>query len=78
MNTISSPRTVLINRKQLLKIIPLSDRTIFEMEKRGEFPHRFALTSRAVAWDLQEVEAWVVQQKNAGRQCSIPQFSRLV
>lgn len=44
------------------------------MEKRGEFPRRFAITPRAVAWDLQEVEAWMEQQKSAGRQCLVPQL----
>lgn len=28
----------LINRKKLLAMIPLSERTIFNMEQRGEFP----------------------------------------
>lgn len=64
----------LINRKHLLNIVPLSARTILDMEKCGKFPRRFALTARAVAWDLQEVEEWMEQQKNAGRQCSVPQL----
>jgi prophage regulatory protein len=37
----------------------LADSTIFEMEQRGEFPRRFALSSRCVVWDLAEVEAWI-------------------
>ncbi|MGL5837513.1 MAG: helix-turn-helix transcriptional regulator [Sphingorhabdus sp.] len=32
--------------------MPLPDSTIFEMEKRGEFPHRFNLSPRCVVWDL--------------------------
>lgn len=56
----------LINRKRLLSIIPLSERTILDMEKRGEFPRRFAITPRMVAWDLQEVEAWMDKCKAAG------------
>ena len=40
---------ILINRKKLLSMIPLSYRTIFNMEQRGEFPRRIALTSRDVA-----------------------------
>ncbi|WP_409219087.1 helix-turn-helix transcriptional regulator, partial [Escherichia coli] len=28
----------LINRKTLLSMIPLSDRTIYNLEQRGEFP----------------------------------------
>lgn len=53
------PGKSLINRKQLLKIVPLSERTIFNMEKSLEFPRRFAITPRMVAWDLHEVEAWM-------------------
>ncbi len=56
----------LINRKKLLAMIPLSDRTIFNLEQRGEFPRRIALTSRNVAWDLAEVEEWIEARKTAG------------
>lgn len=50
---------VLINRKMLLAMIPLSERTIYNLEQRGDFPRRIALTSRNVAWDLAEVEKWI-------------------
>ena len=66
------PGRVLINRKQLLKIIPLCDRTIYNMEKRGEFPKRFTITSRVVAWDLREVEDWIEARKSAGGQAAMP------
>ena len=56
----------LINRKKLLAMIPLSERTIYNMEQRGEFPHRIALTSRNVAWDLAEVEQWIEARKSSG------------
>ena len=56
----------LINKKKLLSMIPLSDRAILDMEKRGEFPRRIALTSRNVAWDLDEVLAWIEERKQAG------------
>ena len=72
-NDVSNPPIrALINRKQLLKIVPLSDRTIFDMEKRGEFPRRFALTSRNVAWDLTEIEAWIEDRKASGVQAMRP------
>ncbi|TPI18268.1 MULTISPECIES: AlpA family phage regulatory protein [unclassified Mesorhizobium] len=48
-----------IRRRELREIVPLADSTIYEMEKRGEFPRRFALTPRCVVWDLAEVEAWL-------------------
>ena len=55
----SMTNKMLINRRTLLKMIPLSDRTIYNLEQRGEFPKRIVLTSRSVAWDLAEVENWI-------------------
>lgn len=62
----------LINRKVLLEMIPLSSRTIYNLEKRGEFPRRIALTSRNVAWDLSEVEQWIEERKSSGIQATQP------
>lgn len=55
-----------IRRGQLKQIVPLADTTIYEMERRGEFPRRFALTRRCVVWDLAEVEAWLAARKRDG------------
>lgn len=52
-----------IRKKQLKEMVPLADSTIFEMEKRGEFPRRYALTPRTAVWDLAEVEAWLAARK---------------
>ncbi|WGC23767.1 helix-turn-helix transcriptional regulator [Enterobacter ludwigii] len=57
--------STLINRKTLLKMIPLSARTIYNLEQRGKFPRRIALTSRNVAWQLSEVEQWIADRKSA-------------
>lgn len=65
---------ILIDRKKLLEIIPLSDRTIFNLEQRKEFPRRIALTSRCVAWDLEEVEEWIETRKASGGQAMRPGF----
>jgi prophage regulatory protein len=65
----------LINRKKLLAMIPLSERTIFNMEQRGEFPRRIALTSRNVAWDLTEVEEWIEARKSSGNHATRPGFT---
>jgi prophage regulatory protein len=54
-----------VRRRQLRQIVPLSDTTIYEMEQRGEFPRRFALTRRCVVWDLGEVEAWLAARLRA-------------
>ncbi|MBK5915714.1 helix-turn-helix transcriptional regulator [Rhodocyclus purpureus] len=69
---LKSPGLVLINRKQLLSMVPLSDRTIYNLEKRGDFPTRIALTSRNVAWNLGEVKAWIEDRKARGSQAARP------
>ncbi|CUR81622.1 putative transcriptional regulator [Achromobacter xylosoxidans] len=56
-----------IRRQELRQIVPLAETTIYEMERRGEFPRRFNLTPRCVVWDLAEVEAWIEQRKQASR-----------
>ncbi len=69
MRTISESTSLtsaqaLIDRKQLLKLVPLSDRTIFNLEKRGEFPQRMAITPRRVAWYLNEVTEWMEKRRH--------------
>jgi signal transduction histidine kinase len=54
-----------IRRHQLREMVPLADSTIYEMEQRGEFPRRFALSPRCVVWDLSEVEAWLALRRSA-------------
>jgi len=46
-------------RKTLLQKIPLSDVTIWRMEKLGTFPARRQLSPGRVAWAAQEVDAWI-------------------
>lgn len=65
---VTKPRQVskrTIRRGELRQIVPLSDTTIYEMEQRGEFPHRFYLTPRCVVWDLAEVEGWIDERRRA-------------
>lgn len=64
--------TTLINKRTLLAMIPLSEKGIYNLEKRGEFPRRIALTSRNVAWDLAEVEAWIADRKAHGQPAKMP------
>jgi len=58
-----APQTHPIRRRELHQIVPLSDTTIYELERQGRFPRRFNLTNRCVAWDLFEVEAWIEQRR---------------
>lgn len=54
-----------IRRTELRQLVPLADTTIYDMERRGEFPRRFNLTARCVVWDLAEVEAWIAARRQA-------------
>lgn len=53
-----------VRRQQLREMVPLADSTIYEMEQRGEFPRRFALSPRCVVWDLAEVQAWLAARRS--------------
>ncbi|MCY1528879.1 Prophage CP4-57 regulatory protein (AlpA) [compost metagenome] len=64
---VSLPFRRTIRRHELRQIVPLAETTIYEMERRGEFPRRFHLTPRCVVWDLAEVEAWVEERKQTPR-----------
>jgi prophage regulatory protein len=54
------------------QIVPLAETTIYEMERRGDFPRRFNLTPRCVVWDLEEVEAWIEERKRESRSGKAP------
>lgn len=56
-----------IRREELLEIVQLSESTIYHLEKSGRFPKRFALTSRCVAWDYDEVIAWLQAKKDEAK-----------
>ncbi|WP_082613722.1 helix-turn-helix transcriptional regulator [Bosea sp. Root483D1] len=62
--TVNTQLTKTIRRKELREMVPLADSTIYEMEQRGEFPRRFALTPRCVVWDLGEVQAWLAARRS--------------
>ncbi len=70
----SMTNKMLINRRTLLKMIPLSDRTIYNLEQRGEFPKRIVLTSRSVAWDLAEIENWIEEKRRSALKAARPGF----
>lgn len=55
-----------IRRSELRQIVPLADSTIYELERRGDFPQRFFLTARCVVWDVAEVEAWLRSRRQPG------------
>lgn len=60
---IANNRTV--RRPELRKLVPLSDTTIYELERRGEFPKRFYLTPKCVVWPLKDVLDWIEERRRA-------------
>jgi prophage regulatory protein len=54
-----------IRRAELRRLVPVGDTTIYEMERRGEFPRRFFITPRCVVWDLGEVMAWIEERRRS-------------
>ena len=70
-----------IRRNELRQIVPLADSTIYELERRGDFPQRFFLTARCVVWDLAEVEAWLRSRRQPGttelvKKAPVPDFRK--
>ena len=52
-------------RKTLQQKIPLSDVTIWRMEKLGQFPKRRHISPGRVAWLASEVDAWIESRQQA-------------
>jgi predicted DNA-binding transcriptional regulator AlpA len=48
----------LINRRQLRKLVPVSDMTIWRWEKAGRFPRHVSINGRNY-WRLAEILAWL-------------------
>lgn len=60
-----------IRRSELRRLVPLGDTTIYQLERRGEFPRRFFLSARCVVWDLAEVEDWIEGRRRASDAAAI-------
>ncbi len=53
----------IIRKKELLKIVGLSDPTIWRMEGAGTFPKRIKLGGNSVGWNESEIIGWQEQKK---------------
>jgi prophage regulatory protein len=49
----------IIRKKELRKIIGLSDPSIYRLEKDGQFPRRLQLGGNSVGWLSTEVQEWI-------------------
>ncbi len=55
----------LILRPERKRLVPLSDTTVWRMERRGEFPRRIAISVKRVAWRRREIETWLAAREAA-------------
>ncbi len=55
-----------MKRQEVVAATGLCYTSIYNKEKRGEFPARRKLSARSVGWIRQEVEAWI-----DGLQCAV-------
>lgn len=50
----------IIRPKELFKKIGLSRSTVWRLEKAGSFPKHMKLSSKAIGWNLDEIDAWLL------------------
>jgi prophage regulatory protein len=54
----------LILRHERRRLVPLSETTVWRMERRGEFPRRITISPKRVAWRRREIEAWLAERES--------------
>jgi prophage regulatory protein len=62
----------LILRHERKRLVPLSDTTIWRMERRGEFPRRIVISTKRVAWRRREIEVWLARRERRGHRNAVP------
>ncbi len=61
---------------EVCRIVGLSRSSIHRMEAAGQFPKRRRIGERAVAWDADEVEAWITSRLQVDLVCaSVPRLA---
>ena len=51
-----------MNREQVLKVIPVSQSTLYLMMADGAFPKPKQIYRNSVAWSRKEVEQWIEEK----------------
>lgn len=52
----------LVLKPELHQLVPLSDTTVWRLERAGNFPRRLVLGKKRVAWARSEVNAWLAER----------------
>lgn len=55
--------TRIVRRRGLQTLTSLSPATLYRLISRGEFPRPIRLSSQAVGWDINDVQAWIETRK---------------
>jgi prophage regulatory protein len=59
------PEAELILKHERRRLVPLSEATVWRMERRNEFPRRIRVSSGRVAWRRSEIERWLEHRQRA-------------
>lgn len=62
--TPNDPNERLLPRRELRKIVPVSDMTIWRWEGAGQFPRHLSINGRNY-WLKSEIHAWLEQRRDA-------------
>ncbi|MFL6799241.1 MAG: helix-turn-helix transcriptional regulator [Xanthobacteraceae bacterium] len=73
MNDVPLPVNDLVLRDERRRLVPLSDSTVWRMERRGEFPRRIPISDKRVAWRRSEIARWLAGREVARTREGCPQ-----
>jgi prophage regulatory protein len=59
---LARPGRTLLGKKRVRERIGLSDRTVFNLERAGNFPQRVAISPNRVGWFEDEIDAWLASR----------------
>jgi prophage regulatory protein len=59
-----NPNRRLLKLAEVQAIVPFNKNQIRRLEQKSAFPKRITLSQNSVAWDREEIEAWVEAKKN--------------
>ena len=64
MNQNNSTYDRLIRFPEVRKICGLSRSSVWRLQRAGQFPRAYKISSRACAWSLSDLSIWMEEQKS--------------
>ena len=56
----------LLRLSEVLKIVSVSRNTVYRMMEEGHFPRPVRISTKAVRWNLSEIEEWLKARPRTG------------